>query len=64
MFKNNQMEGEWRFYRESGQLWQVGNFRNNQKHGTWTRFDKNNQQEYHELFQDGKLTKIKQIAVL
>lgn len=25
-FENNQMEGEWRFYRESGQLCQIGEF--------------------------------------
>ena len=25
-FINEFMEGEWLFYRESGQLWQVGNF--------------------------------------
>ena len=58
-FENNQMEDEWRFYRESGQLFQIGNFQNDKKHGTWTRFDKENQQEYHELFEEGKLTKIK-----
>ena len=59
LFENNQMECEWKFYRESGQLWQIGNFQNGKKHGTWTRFDKENQQEYHESFEGGKLTKIK-----
>ncbi len=58
-FENDQMQGEWRFYRESGQLWQIGNFRNGKKQGPWTRFDKENQPEYHETFEDGKLTKIK-----
>ncbi|MDF2885493.1 MAG: hypothetical protein K0R54_6067 [Clostridiaceae bacterium] len=32
-FLNNQMEGEWRFYRESGQLCQIGNFQQGKKHG-------------------------------
>jgi len=56
-FENNQMQGEWKFYRESGQLWQIGNLHNDKKHGTWTRFDKENQQEYHESFEEGKLKK-------
>jgi len=58
-FENNEMEGEWIFYRESGQLWQIGNFQKDKKHGTWTRFDKEDQQEYHELFENGKITKRK-----
>jgi len=31
-FINNLMEGEWTFYRESGQLWQTANFRYSMKH--------------------------------
>lgn len=50
---NGMMEGEWKFYRESGQLWQVGNFRNDQKHGPWIRYDKNGQLEYDEQFEEG-----------
>ncbi len=32
-FINEFMEGEWRFYRESGQLWQVGNFETGDMNG-------------------------------
>jgi len=58
-YANGQMEGEWRFCRETGQLMQIGNFKNNKKNGAWTRFDKNNQIEYNELFTDGKVNKTK-----
>lgn len=51
------MEGEWKFYRESGQLWQVGNFKNGQKDSTWVRYDKNGSLEYKENFKNGKITK-------
>ncbi len=54
---NGMMEGEWKFYRESGQLWQVGNFKNDQKHGPWIRYDKKGQLEYDEQFEDGKQLK-------
>lgn len=37
---NNLMEGEWKFYPESGQLMQVGHFKNGKKNGKWIRFDK------------------------
>ena len=30
-FINNLMEGEWIFYRETGQLWQIANFKNSKK---------------------------------
>jgi len=30
----DKMEGEWLFYRETGQLWQVGNFKNGKKEGS------------------------------
>jgi antitoxin component YwqK of YwqJK toxin-antitoxin module len=51
------MEGEWIFYRETGQLWVVGNFRNGKKNGSWIRYDRNNKLEYQENFLDGKLIK-------
>lgn len=54
---NGVMEGEWKFYRESGQLWQVGNFRKGQKHGKWIRYDKQENLEYEEIFVDGTLKK-------
>ncbi len=52
---NDVMEGEWKFYRESGQLWQVGNFKNGEKNGNWIRFDKEGHTEYEEVFENGKI---------
>lgn len=54
---NGSMEGEWKFYRESGQLWQVGHFRGDQKHGRWIRYDKEGNLEYEEQFDKGKIVK-------
>ena len=48
------MEGKWIFNRESGQLWQTGNFKNNKKHGEWIRYDKKGEKEYHVNFSNGK----------
>jgi antitoxin component YwqK of YwqJK toxin-antitoxin module len=56
---NRIMEGEWKFYRETGQLWQVGNFKEGQKHGSWVRYDKKDKLEYKESFVNGKLVKSK-----
>lgn len=53
------MEGEWRFYRETGQLWQIGNFKNDQKHGLFIRYDRNDKIEYQENFENGKIIKQK-----
>jgi antitoxin component YwqK of YwqJK toxin-antitoxin module len=54
---NSVMQGEWIFYRESGQLWQIGNFKDNKKHGSFIRYDKKNQIEYEETFDNGKIIK-------
>ena len=51
------MQGEWKFNRESGQLWQVGNFKDNKKHGKWIRYDKQGNLEYEESFENGKIKK-------
>ena len=56
---NGIMEGEWKFYRETGQLWQVGNFKEGQKHGSWIRYDKKGKLEYQETFTNGNLMKSK-----
>ena len=53
-FLAGMMEGEWRFYREDGQLWQVGHFEAGEKHGSWIRYDRNGLIEYDELFVNGK----------
>lgn len=56
-FENGEMTGEWRFYRATGELWQVGHFRNNKKHGTFVRYDRSGQVEYYEEFEDDKKLK-------
>jgi antitoxin component YwqK of YwqJK toxin-antitoxin module len=53
------MEGEWIFYRETGQLWVIGNFKNSKKNGTWIRYDKNDKIEYQKTFENGKTIKKK-----
>lgn len=49
-FTDEKMEGEWMFYRETGQLWQVGHFENGEKHGLWRRYDRNGEVEYEKTF--------------
>ncbi|MGZ3899563.1 MAG: toxin-antitoxin system YwqK family antitoxin [Bacteroidia bacterium] len=53
-YVNSLMEGEWKFYRESGQLWQVGHFKNSMKHGKFIRYDKKGNIDYEEEFDEGK----------
>jgi antitoxin component YwqK of YwqJK toxin-antitoxin module len=55
VFETGLMEGEWIFYRETGQLWQTGNFKNSKKHGAWIRYDKNDKPEYQATFEEDKL---------
>ena len=50
IYENELMEGEWHFFRETGQLWQVGNFMNGRKNGSWIRYGKDDQVEYSEVF--------------
>lgn len=52
---NDVMQGEWKFYRESEQLWQVGNFKDNKKNGRWIRYDNQGNLEYEEFFLNGKI---------
>jgi len=59
LYINDLMEGEWKFYRETGQLWQIGNFKNSKKNGSWIRWDKNNQVEYQEDFEADKKVNLK-----
>lgn len=53
------MEGEWKFYRETGQLWVVGNFKAGKKNGRWVRYDRNDKLESDESFVDDKKIKAK-----
>lgn len=39
-FVNGQMEGEWKFYRENGDLCQIGYFKNSVRTGLWIKFDR------------------------
>tara|TARA_R110002049_G_scaffold305515_1_gene502327 strand:+ start:106821 stop:106982 length:162 start_codon:yes stop_codon:yes gene_type:complete len=48
------MNGEWKFYRKTDQLWQVGNFKNNIK-GPWIQHDKNEITAYNKDFEAGKI---------
>jgi antitoxin component YwqK of YwqJK toxin-antitoxin module len=57
IFENELMEGEWLFYRETGQLWQIANFKNSKKHGHWIRYDRDDQVEYDETFIENKIVK-------
>lgn len=56
-YRNGMMQGEWRFYRATGQLWGTGSFKDDKKDGSWIRYDKNDSVEYDEVFKDGKQIK-------
>lgn len=56
-YRNDVMEGEWLFNRESGKLWQVGNFLNGEKHGLWIRYNNEGRIEYKAEFANNKLVK-------
>ena len=45
------------YYKETGQLWQVANFKGSMKDGSWIRYDKNDKVEYQENFKEGKIIK-------
>jgi antitoxin component YwqK of YwqJK toxin-antitoxin module len=57
LYINQVMEGEWRFYRENGQLWQIGHFSAGNKNGTWIRYNKDGEVEYEKEFVDNKVRK-------
>jgi antitoxin component YwqK of YwqJK toxin-antitoxin module len=54
---NGHMEGKWIFFRETGQLWVIGNFKKDTKHGLWVRYNRKDKEEYRENFADGKIVK-------
>ena len=37
LFVDNLMEGEWKFYKQTGRLWKVSNFTNGEKSDTYIR---------------------------
>ena len=53
LFVDKLMEGEWKFYRETGQLWQVGNFTNGKRNGYFIRYDIHDNIQYEEDFENG-----------
>jgi antitoxin component YwqK of YwqJK toxin-antitoxin module len=54
-FIDGKMEGEWKFYRVDGQLWQIGNFKGNNKHGKWIRYNRDGVIEYDKMFDNNRL---------
>lgn len=56
-FDNGQMQGEWKFYRKTGQLWQIGHFKDDLKDGFWVRYAKDDTLEYSENFKKNKIVK-------
>ena len=56
-FVDRQMEGEWMFYKKSGELWQIGHFLHNQKHGEWIYYTKEGNVEKKAQFMNGKQKK-------
>lgn len=51
------MQGEWRFWRETGELWQIGHFRDGVKHGPWGRFARDGSVEKQDMYENGKAVK-------
>ncbi len=44
-YKNNLMEGDWKFYRENGKLWQICRFYKGENRGILSRFNINGEPE-------------------
>lgn len=38
-YVEDKMEGEWKFYKKEGFLWNVGHFFHDEKRGEWIRYD-------------------------
>lgn len=56
-YKKDLMEWEWIFNRESGKLWQVGNFVHGEKHGLWIRYNHEWRIDYKAEFANNKCIK-------
>jgi antitoxin component YwqK of YwqJK toxin-antitoxin module len=54
---NGVMQGEWRFWRETGELWQVGHFHDGAKHGPWVCYGRDGGVEKTGTFDNGKAVK-------
>lgn len=53
-YRNGKKEGKWRFYSNTGRLWQTGNYVNDRKNGKWVVYDNNGEYEYSKEYQDGE----------
>lgn len=51
---DGKMQGDWVFYRKSGELWQIGHLENDIKNGEWIRYDLDGQIEKAAHFENGK----------
>lgn len=51
---DGKMQGDWEFYRKSGELWQIGHLENDIKNGEWIRYDLDGQIEKAAHFENGK----------
>lgn len=56
-FINDLVVGDWIFYRETRQLWQIGNFKNSIKNGSFIRYDRNDQIKHQETFENDTIIK-------
>lgn len=39
LYVDNLKEGEWKFYKITGQLWKMGNYKNGRKYGPFVKYD-------------------------
>ncbi len=46
LYVNNLMEGEWKFYKITGQLWKMGSYKNGRKCGPFVQYDRGYKIEY------------------
>mgnify|MGYP003469906656 CR=1 FL=1 len=51
---DGKMQGDWKFYRKSGELWQVGCLEHDLKNGEWIRYYQDGQVEKEVQFVRGK----------
>ena len=59
LFVDNLMEGEWKFYKQTGRLWQVGNYTNGKKNGSFIKYDIYDNIVYEEEFLNGLIAKLR-----
>jgi len=58
VYNDDRLNGEWKFYNESGKCIEIGNFKNDKKDGEWTYYFDNGQIEKVQLWDDGNLMEI------